>query len=110
MMNVLLVQLDGKLPNVALMRLAAHHRGGAATELCVGFVTRAIEAAAAHGAEYEGVPTMTLKKHATGRGNADKEAVRTAMLVHWNDELTRLRRTIQNHDEADALALLAFGD
>lgn len=25
-MNVLLLQLDGKLPNVALMRLAAHHR------------------------------------------------------------------------------------
>lgn len=26
-MNVLLLQLDGKLPNLALMRLAAHHRG-----------------------------------------------------------------------------------
>ena len=26
-MKVLLVQLDGKMPNVALMRLAAHHRG-----------------------------------------------------------------------------------
>lgn len=25
-MNVLLLQLDGKLPNLALMRLAAHHR------------------------------------------------------------------------------------
>lgn len=25
-MNVLLVQLDGKLPNIALMRIAAHHR------------------------------------------------------------------------------------
>lgn len=27
-MNVLLLQLDGKLPNLALMRLAAHHRAG----------------------------------------------------------------------------------
>lgn len=26
MMNVLLLQLDGKLPNIALMRIAAHHR------------------------------------------------------------------------------------
>jgi hypothetical protein len=26
MMNVLLLQLDGKLPNIAIMRLAAHHR------------------------------------------------------------------------------------
>jgi hypothetical protein len=26
-MNVLLLQLDGSLPNIALMRLAAHHRG-----------------------------------------------------------------------------------
>lgn len=25
-MNVLLLQLDGKIPNIALMRLAAHHR------------------------------------------------------------------------------------
>lgn len=25
-MNVLLVQLDGKIPNIALMRIAAHHR------------------------------------------------------------------------------------
>jgi len=87
----------------------AHHRGGAATELCVGFVTRAIEAAAKHGAEYEGVPTTTLKKAVTGRGNADKEEVRSAMLVYWSAELTRLRRTIANYDEADALALLAYG-
>jgi hypothetical protein len=26
-MNVLLLQLDGKMPNIALMRIAAHHRG-----------------------------------------------------------------------------------
>lgn len=26
-MNVLLIQIDGKLPNLALMRIAAHHRG-----------------------------------------------------------------------------------
>ena len=25
-MNVLLLQLDGKLPNIALMRIAAHYR------------------------------------------------------------------------------------
>jgi hypothetical protein len=25
-MRVLLLQLDGKLPNIALMRVAAHHR------------------------------------------------------------------------------------
>ena len=33
-MNVLLLQLDGKLPNLALMRLAAHYRDrGAAVVL-----------------------------------------------------------------------------
>lgn len=33
-MNVLLLQLDGKLPNLALMRIAAHHRAqGDAVEL-----------------------------------------------------------------------------
>lgn len=36
-MRVLLVQLDGKIPNIALMRLSAHHRAlGDTCELCFG--------------------------------------------------------------------------
>jgi crossover junction endodeoxyribonuclease RuvC len=86
----------------------AHHRGGAATELCVGFVTRIIEWAAKHGMEYEGVPSSTLKKAIAGKGNADKEDVKAAVCVYWDSELTRLKRSPANFDESDALALLAY--
>lgn len=34
-MNVLLIQCDGKMPNLALMRIAAHHRDqGDFVQLC----------------------------------------------------------------------------
>lgn len=43
-MRVLLLQLDGKLPNIALMRLAAHHRGrGDDVELRHAPTTRSVE-------------------------------------------------------------------
>ena len=47
-----------------------HHRGGPATEIAVGFATRAQEVAAELGAEHVAVHTATLKKHATGSGRA----------------------------------------
>jgi Holliday junction resolvasome RuvABC endonuclease subunit len=53
----------------------AHYRGGAATELCVGFQTRAQEVAAEFEIESMPVATTTLKKFATGKGNADKAAM-----------------------------------
>lgn len=86
----------------------AHHRGGAATELCVGFTTRVMSWAAKHGAEYEGVPTGTWKKQVVGKGNADKEECRAAVIVAWNDALTSLRRSPANFDESDALGILAY--
>ena len=53
----------------------AHHRGGAATEICVNLTGRVQEIAQQEGAECASVPTMTLKKWATGHGNADKSAM-----------------------------------
>lgn len=50
----------------------AHHRGGAATELCVNLTGRVQEACAALHIECATVRTMTLKKFATGKGNAGK--------------------------------------
>lgn len=79
----------------------AHHRGGAATELCVGFTTRIIEEAARRGAQHAGVHTGTLKKFATGRGNAEKDAMIEAARHRWAIEP-------QDDNEADALELLAW--
>ena len=49
---------------------------------------------------YEGVPVGGIKKHATGKGNASKEAVMAAMLERGYCPF--------NFDEADALALLDY--
>ena len=49
---------------------------------------------------YQGVPVQTIKKHATGKGNANKEAMVAAI------EATG--RQVQDHNEADALWLLSY--
>jgi Holliday junction resolvasome RuvABC endonuclease subunit len=51
-----------------------------------------------HGIPYQGVPVGTIKKHATGKGNASKDEMMAAM---------RARGYLPTDDnEADALALL----
>lgn len=80
----------------------AHHRGGAPTELGVGLTTRVQEFAAERRIEHAAVHTGTLKKHATGRGNAEKPAMIEAARRRWNVEPID-----DNH--ADALCLLAYG-
>lgn len=76
----------------------AHHRGGAATEYAVGCVATVQAWCAEHGIEHAAVHSATIKKHATGKGNAPKDAVMTAM---------RSRGFAPADDnEADALALL----
>ena len=51
----------------------AHHRGGAATELCVNLTGRVQEVCEEMGVEYMVCRTTVLKKHATGKGNAGKD-------------------------------------
>ena len=51
-----------------------------------------------HQIPYQGVPVGTIKKHATGKGNAGKDEVIAAMSVHGH--------TPSDDNEADALALL----
>ena len=51
-----------------------------------------------HNVAYQGVPVGTIKKHATGKGNASKEEVIAAMRAHGHP--------VTDDNEADALALL----
>ena len=53
-----------------------------------------------HGIPYEAVPVGTIKRHVTGRGNADKDAVIAAVRALGFDP--------QDDNEADALALLQW--
>ncbi len=56
----------------------AHHRGGAATEVAVGLATHLQSTLARHGIDHTSYHTATIKKHATGRGNAGKEEMMAA--------------------------------
>lgn len=86
-------------PDLVVYELA-HHRGGAATELAVGMTTRVQEFAADRRVEHASVHTATLKKHATGRGNAEKPAMIAA---------ARARFGVEPMDDNDADALLLLG-
>ena len=65
-----LIQMNPEISMIAYEQ--AHHRGGAATEICVNLVGRAQEVAAQYGILTAPVRTNTLKLFATGHGNADK--------------------------------------
>jgi len=76
----------------------AHHRGGAATEYAVGCATASQAWCAEKGIDHAAVHSATIKKHATGRGNADKAAMLAAMQAKGH--------AVTDDNEADALALL----
>ena len=74
------------------------HVGTDAAHVYGGVLAHLMAWCEAHGIPYQGVPVGTIKKHATGKGNADKAAMITAM---------RAKGYVPADDnEADALALL----
>jgi Holliday junction resolvasome RuvABC endonuclease subunit len=79
----------------------AHHRGGAATEIAVNMTGRVQELAEAAHIPYASVHTGTLKKWATGTGNADKSQMILAAAL-------RLGRQPLDDNEADAVILAAY--
>ena len=76
----------------------AHHRGGAATEICVNLTGRVQEMCSELKIEYTTVHSNTLKKWATGCGHADKGE----MMVRAGIELGR--KPIDDN-EADAVLM-----
>lgn len=60
-----------------------HMRGGAATEVAAGFATRVQEVAGIHTLEYVAVHSATIKKSATGKGNAKKPDMIEAAIKKW---------------------------
>jgi Holliday junction resolvasome RuvABC endonuclease subunit len=74
------------------------HRGVAAAHVYGGFLAHLTAWAEANKIPYAGVPVGTIKRHVTGRGNADKDAVIAAVRALGFDP--------GDDNEADALALL----
>ena len=87
-------------PQVVVYELA-HFRGGHATEILVGMTTRIEEFCESNNIEYGSVHSGTLKRFATGKGNASKEDMRRAAVQEY-------KRIVDNDDEADALHILAW--
>ena len=93
-----MMELSGKVDVVVFEQ--AHHRGGAATQLCVGMATEVMAWAAKIGAETMPVHTGTLKKFATGTGNAGKpEMIEAAK---------KMGHAPTDDNEADACCLLEY--
>lgn len=80
-----------------------HFRGGHACELLVGLSTNVIAETAQVGLEHLAVHTGSLKKFATGKGNAGKEE----MILKSKEFFPEIEILDDNH--ADALLLLKYG-
>jgi len=76
------------------------HIGVDASHAYGGFMGHLTSFAEMHAIPYEGVPVGTIKKHATGKGNANKLMMITAMQALGHNPV--------DDNEADALALLRW--
>jgi len=80
----------------------AHHRGGHATQLCVGLMTDVLAEAARESLEHMSIHTGALKKWATGKGNSGKPI----MIARAEELYPDVEIIDDNH--ADALLLLSY--
>lgn len=97
--NAWLDEMLGLLSPKLVVYEMAHHRGGHATELLLGMVTRVQEACARYGVQYTSIHSACLKKTATGSGKASKEDMIKAAVA-------LVRREVLDDNEADAILLL----
>lgn len=74
----------------------ARHRGTAAAHVYGGIVAVIQSECESMQVPYLGIPVGTIKKHATGKGNAGKPAMIKAALERWDHE-------VEDDNEADAL-------
>jgi Holliday junction resolvasome RuvABC endonuclease subunit len=84
--------------NVVYFEEVRNHAGVDAAHAYGGFMAHLTAWCEHHDIPYQGVPVGTIKKHATGKGNASKDDMIAAM--------RRKRYMPADDNEADALALL----
>ena len=91
-------RMGGELLKSIWFEEVRRHAGTDAAHVYGGFMGTLTAWAERHGVPYEGVPVGTIKKHVTGKGNANKAAVMAAVQA--------LGYAPADDNEADALALL----
>jgi Holliday junction resolvasome RuvABC endonuclease subunit len=84
--------------NVVYFEEVRNHAGVDAAHAYGGFMAHLTAWCEHHDIPYQGVPVGTIKKHATGKGNASKDDMIIAMRCKGH--------TPADDNEADALALL----
>lgn len=75
----------------------ARHAGTTAAHVYGGLVAVITSACEERGVPYSGQPVGSVKRHATGKGNANKEAMVGAALARWGGV------NVEDDNEADAL-------
>ncbi len=76
------------------------HAGTTAAHVYGGFLGQMSAWAEENKIPYQGVPVGTIKRHATGKGNASKEEIVRAVVDHGFSPM--------DHNEADAIALIRY--
>ena len=86
--------------DAAYLEEVRRHAGVDAAHIYGGFLAHVSAWCEHHGIPYQGVPVGTIKRHVTGRGNADKAAVIAAVRARGFSPA--------DDNEADAIALLLW--
>lgn len=87
-------------PKVIVFEEVRRHAGTTAAHVYGGFLAHLTAFCAEEGVEYVGVPVGTIKKFATGKGNASKEMMIFAAQTAGRD--------ITDDNEADAYWILMY--
>jgi Holliday junction resolvasome RuvABC endonuclease subunit len=94
--------VDGMDEGIALFYEEVRgHKGTDAAQIYGGIVATVTEWCEAQGAPYAGIPVGTIKKHATGKGSANKAAMIAAAQKKFGPAVT-------DDNEADALWILDY--
>jgi len=85
-------------PDLVLFEEVRRHMGTDAAHIYGGFVAELTAWCELRGISYAAIPVGSIKKAATGRGNASKNDM--------VDAVRKLGYDVANHNEADAVAIL----
>lgn len=91
--------IGGPIERVAFEEVRSH-TGTDAAHVYGGFLGVLTQWCETHNIPYEAVPVGTIKKHATGKGNADKPKMLAAARTAWPGQ------NVEDDNQADALWLL----
>ena len=92
--------VERALPAAVYFEEVRRHAATDAAHIYGGFLAGLTAWCEEHGLAYQGVPVGTIKRFATGKGNADKQAVIAAMRERGFDPA--------DDNEADAIAILLW--